>query len=67
VEWIQLGRRLDDLANAHAIQAASKGMTTTVGKKGFEVFPITIQQMILFASERDKVGATRLAPADTNP
>jgi hypothetical protein len=45
-----------NLANALAMHAASKGATTTVAKKGFEAFPITSQQMILFASERDEAG-----------
>ena len=54
-----------NLANALAIQAASKGATTTMTKKGFKAFPITMQQMILFASEQDKAGLARSAPADT--
>ena len=54
-----------NLANAFAIQAASKGTTTTVTKKGFEAFSITTQQMILFASERDEAAAARSAPVDT--
>ena len=54
-----------NLANALALQAASKGQTTTVAKKGFDAFPITTQQMILFASERDAAGSARSEPVDT--
>ena len=54
-----------NLANALAIQATAKGAATTVVKKGFDAFPITTQQMILFASERDEAGASRATPVDT--
>ena len=54
-----------NLANALAIQAASRGPATTGAKKGFEAFPITTQQMIPFASERDETGSARSAPVDT--
>jgi hypothetical protein len=55
-----------NLAKALAIQAAPKGATTTVARKGFEAFPIMTQQMILFASEQDDAGSARSAPVDTN-
>ncbi len=51
--------------NALAIQAASKSATTAVAKKGFKAFPITTQQMIPFASERDNVESARSAPVET--
>jgi hypothetical protein len=54
-----------NLANALTLQAASKGPTTTVAKKGFGAFPVTTPQMILFASERDEAGSARSAPVDT--
>ncbi len=54
-----------NLANALAMQAASRSPTTTGAKEGFEAFPITTQQMILFASERDKTGSARSLPVDT--
>ncbi len=54
-----------NLANALAIQAASRGPATTGPKKGFEAFPVTTQQMILFASERDETGSARSAPVGT--
>ncbi len=54
-----------NLANALAIQATAKGAATTAAKKGFDAFPITTQQMILFASERDGNGASRSSPVET--
>ena len=54
-----------NLANALALQAASRGPAPTGAKRGFEAFPITTQQMILFASERDETGSARSAPVDT--
>jgi hypothetical protein len=47
------------------MQAASRGPTTTVAKNGFEAFPITTQQMILFASEQAETGLARSASVDT--
>jgi hypothetical protein len=52
------------LANALARQAASRSLTTTGAKKCFKAFPITTQQMILFASERDEMGSARSSPVD---
>ncbi len=46
-----------NLANALTIQAAAK--------KGFDAFPITTQQTILFASRRDGDGASRSSPVET--
>jgi hypothetical protein len=54
-----------NLANALAMQAASRSPTMTGATKGFEAFPITTQQMILFASERDKTGSARSSTVDT--
>ncbi len=54
-----------NLANALAIQAASRGPATTGPKKGFEAFPVTTQQMILFASERDETGSAISAQVGT--
>jgi hypothetical protein len=54
-----------NLANVLAMQAASRSPTTTGAKKGFEAFPFTTQQMILFASERDETGSARSSPVDT--
>jgi hypothetical protein len=47
------------------MQAESRGPTTTVAKNGFEAFPITTQQMILFASEQAETGLARSASVDT--
>ena len=54
-----------NLANVLAMQAASRAPTSTAAKKGFEAFPITTQQMILFASEQNEAGSARSAPVDT--
>ena len=54
-----------NLANALAIQATAKGAAAPAAKKGFDAFPITTQQMILFASERDSEGSSRSSPVDT--
>ena len=55
-----------NLANGLAMQAASRGSTKTGAKNGFEAFPITTLQMIMFASEQDKTRlARRSAPVDT--
>ena len=53
-----------NLANELAIQAASRGPATTVTKKGFKAFPVTTQQMIMFAFERNKTGSARSALVD---
>ena len=55
-----------NLANALvALQAtAARSTATPVTKKGFDAFPITTQQMILFASERAAGGGARAAPVD---
>ena len=54
-----------NLANGLAMQAASRGSTKTGAKKGFEAFPITTLQMIMFVSEQDETGSARSAPVDT--
>jgi hypothetical protein len=54
-----------NLANALAVQAASRGPAMTGTKKGFEAFPVTTQQMILYDSEHDKTGSARSASVDT--
>jgi hypothetical protein len=55
-----------NLANAFALQATDRAAASAPAtKKGFEAFPVTTQQMILFASERTAEGLVRDAPVDT--
>lgn len=55
-----------NLANALALQATDRAVVSSaVARKGFDAFPVTTQQMILFASERDEDAAARSKPVDT--
>ena len=55
-----------NLANAFALQATDRAAASAPAtKKGFDAFPVTTQQMILFSSERTAEGFERDAPVDT--
>ncbi|KAI2499964.1 hypothetical protein MHU86_14538 [Fragilaria crotonensis] len=55
-----------NLANALALQATERpAAPAAVAKKGFDAFPVTTQQMVLFASERDEHASARANPVDT--
>ncbi|KAI2492527.1 hypothetical protein MHU86_22009 [Fragilaria crotonensis] len=56
-----------NLANALALQVAERSnVAPSVAKKGgFEAFPVTTQQMILFATQRTESGEAATGPVDT--
>ena len=56
-----------NFANVLALQATDRALVPApaANKKGFDAFPVTAQQMVLFASERSTTGAVREYPVDT--